>query len=119
MDFIPGCNNPTVICATLVLNPCFWCPLCFFLPYLRLNWPFKASAHCLDGLALLCIITSRSLSSSLTYNTLPPISYDNSWFLFPMVITEHFSRLNSIFQSCHHLNILLRSSRSIFSSSLS
>src|SRR6218665_3931469 len=35
-----------------------------------------ASAHCLDGFALLCIITPKSLSSSLTFNTLPPITYD-------------------------------------------
>src|SRR6218665_1326833 len=77
-----------------------------------------ASEHCLDGFALLCIITPKSLSSSLTFNTLhvPPISCDNSWFLFPMCITEHFSRLNSICQSCDHLNILLRSSRSISAS---
>src|SRR6218665_4080320 len=61
---------------------------------------FDASAHCLDGFALLCIITPKSLSSSLTFNTLPPISYDNSWFPFPICITEHFSRLNSICQSC-------------------
>src|SRR6218665_1249678 len=33
-----------------------------------------------------------------------------------MCITEHFSRLNSIFQSCDHLDILLRSSRSISAS---
>src|SRR6218665_3457435 len=77
---------------------------------------FDASAHCLDGFALLCIITSKYLSSSLTFNTLPPITYDNSWFPFPMCITEHFSRLNSICQSCDHLNILLRSSRSISAS---
>src|SRR6218665_2436578 len=64
---------------------------------------FDASAHCLDGFALLCMIT---LSSSLTFNTLPPITYDNSLFPFPMCITEHFSRLNSICQSCDHLNIL-------------
>src|SRR6218665_265160 len=70
----------------------------------------------LDGLALLCIITRKSLTSSLTFNTLPPISHDNSWFLFPMCITEHLSRLNSICQSCDHLNILLRSSRSISAS---
>src|SRR6218665_1204649 len=43
---------------------------------------FDASAHCLDGFALLCIITPKSLSSSLTFNTLPPITYDNSWFPF-------------------------------------
>src|SRR6218665_3023859 len=67
---------------------------------------FDASAHCLDGFALLCIITPKSLSSSLTFYTLPPITYDNSWFPFPMCITEHFSRLNSICQSCDHLNIL-------------
>src|SRR6218665_2060658 len=76
---------------------------------------FDASAHCLDGFALLCIYTPKSLSSSLTFNTFPPISYDNSWFLFPMCITcitEHFSKLNSICQSCDHLNILLRASRS-------
>src|SRR6218665_3904290 len=48
---------------------------------------FDASAHCLDGFALLCIITPMSLSSSLTFNTLPPISYDNSWFLF-MGVTQ-------------------------------
>src|SRR6218665_292595 len=51
---------------------------------------FDVSAHCLDGFALMCIITPKSLSSSLTFNTLPPISYDNSWFLFPMCIAEHF-----------------------------
>src|SRR6218665_3149405 len=77
---------------------------------------FDASAHCHDGFALLCIITPKSLSSSLTFNTLPPISYDSSWFPFPICITEHFSRLNSICQSCDHLNILLRSSRSISAS---
>src|SRR6218665_3779567 len=65
------------------------------------------SAHCLDGFALLCIITPKYLSSSLTINTLPPITYDNSWFPFPRCITEHFSRLNSIYQSCDHLNILI------------
>src|SRR6218665_3892522 len=74
---------------------------------------FDASAHCLDGFALLCIITPKSLSSSLTFNTLPPITYDNSWFPFPMCITERFSGLNRICQSCDHLNIILRSSRSI------
>src|SRR6218665_3761203 len=75
-----------------------------------------ASAHCLDGFALLCMITPKSLSSSLTFNTLPPITYYNSWFPFRMCITEHFSRLNSICQSCAHLNILLTSSRSISAS---
>src|SRR6218665_1241138 len=77
---------------------------------------FDVSVHCLDGFALLCIITPKSLSSSLTFNTLLPISYDNYWFLFPMCITEPFFRLNSICQSCDHLNILLRSSRSISAS---
>src|SRR6218665_867531 len=77
---------------------------------------FDASAHCLDVSAFLCIITHKSLSSSRTFNTLPPISYDNSWFLFPMCITEQFSRLNSICQSCDHLNILLRSFHSISAS---
>src|SRR6218665_3764638 len=72
-----------------------------------------ASVHCLGGFALLCIITPTSISSLLTFNTLPPITYDNSWFPFLMCKTEHFSRLNSICQSCDHLNILLRSSRSI------
>src|SRR6218665_2506480 len=38
---------------------------------------FDASAHCLDGFALLCMITPKSLSSSLTFNTLPPITYGN------------------------------------------
>src|SRR5688572_22894296 len=80
---------------------------------------FDASAHCLEGLALLCTITPKSLSSSLTFNILPPISYENSLFLFPICITEHFSKLNSICQSCDHLNILLRSSRSISASSSS
>ena len=65
-----------------------------------------ASAHFLYSFALLCLITPKSLSSSLT---LPPISHDNSWFRFPMCITEHFFRLKSIYQSCDHLNILLRS----------
>src|SRR6218665_2075519 len=74
---------------------------------------FDASAHFLDGFALLCVITPKYLSSSLTVKTLPPITYDNSWFPIPMCITEHFSRLNSIFQSCGHLNILIRSSYSI------
>src|SRR6218665_1552177 len=74
---------------------------------------FDASAHCLDGFALLCMITPKSLSSSLTLNTSPPITYDNSLCPLPMCITEHFSRLNYICQSCDHLNILLRSSRSI------
>src|SRR6218665_427405 len=77
---------------------------------------FDASAHCLDGFKLLRIITPKSLSSSLTFNTLSPISYDDSRFLFPMCITEHFSRLSNICQSCDHLNILLRSSRSISAS---
>src|SRR6218665_2206683 len=77
---------------------------------------FDASAHCLDGFELLCIITPKSLSSLLTFNTLPPISYDNSWFLFPICVTEHFSRSNSICQSCDHLNHLLRSSRSVSAS---
>src|SRR6218665_2513057 len=77
---------------------------------------FDASAHCLDGFAHLCMITPKSLSFSLTFNTLPPMSHENSWFLFPMCMTEHFSRLNSICQSCDHLNILLRSSRSISAS---
>src|SRR6218665_889239 len=77
---------------------------------------FDASAHCLDGVALLSIITPKPLSFSLTFNTVAPISYENSWFLFPMCITEQFSRLNSICQSCDLLNILLRSSRSISAS---
>src|SRR6218665_3109116 len=52
----------------------------------------------------------KSPSSLLTFNTLPPISYDNCWFLFPMMcITEHFSRLKSICSFCDHVNILLRS----------
>src|SRR5688572_29543690 len=42
---------------------------------------FDASAHCLAGFALLCTITPKSLSSSLTFNTIPPISYENSLFL--------------------------------------
>src|SRR5688572_25240803 len=75
-----------------------------------------ASAHCLEGFALLCIITPKSLSSSLTFNTIPPISYENSLFLFLICITEHFSTLKRICQSCDHLNILLRSSRSISAS---
>src|SRR6218665_3663472 len=57
---------------------------------------FDASAHCFDGLALLCIITPKSLSFSPTLNTLPPILSDNSRFLLPMSITEYFSRLNGI-----------------------
>src|SRR6218665_1407299 len=69
------------------------------IPKVELDF-FDASAHCLDSFALLCIITPKSLSSLLTFNTLPPITYDNSWFPFPMCVTEHFSRLNSICQSC-------------------
>ena len=82
---------------------------------------FDASAHfCLNGCAPLCVITPKSLSSSLNFITLPPISYVNSWILFHMcIITEQVSRLNSICQSCDHLNILLRSSHSISASSSS
>src|SRR6218665_781304 len=48
-----------------------------------------ASAHCLDGFALLCIITPKSLSSSpnATVQHLTSHFIDNSWFLFPMCIT--------------------------------
>src|SRR6218665_2791411 len=82
------------------------------IPKVKLAF-FDASAHFLDGFALLCIITPKYLSSSLTFNTLPPITYDNSWFNIPMCITEHFSRLNSIFLNCDHLKILIGSSHSI------
>src|SRR6218665_1906077 len=40
-----------------------------------------ASAHCLDGFALLCIITPKSLSSSRTFNILPPLG-----FAFPPIL---------------------------------
>src|SRR6218665_969095 len=75
--------------------------VCLVIPIVGLAF-FDASSHCLDGFALSCTITPKSISSSLTFETLPPISYDNSWFLFSMCTTEHFSRLNSICQACDH-----------------
>src|SRR6218665_3785055 len=106
-DSIPGCSysncgltsdlyNLNIVSLSLVTI------VLLIMPKVELAF-FDSSAHCLDGFALLCIITPKSLSSSLTFNTLPPISYDNSWFPFPICITEHFSRLNSICQSCDHL----------------
>src|SRR6218665_3417917 len=108
-DLTSDLYNLSIVSLSLVTT------VLLIMPKVELAF-LDASAHCLDGFALLCIITPKSLSSSLTFNTLPPISYDNSWFLFPMCITEHFSRLNSICQSCDHLNILLRSSRNISAS---
>jgi len=39
-------------------------------------WCF--STFCLDGIALLCLITLKSISYTLTFNTLPTISYAGS-----------------------------------------
>src|SRR6218665_258569 len=118
-DSIPGCSIPTGLTSDLynlsIVSLSLVTIVLLIMPKVELAF-FDASAHCLDVFALLCIITPKSLSSSLTFNTLPPISYDKSWFPFPICITEHFSRLNSICQSCDHLNILLRSSRSISAS---
>src|SRR6218665_3703811 len=120
MDSIPGCSIPTVAFTNdlynlSIVSLSLVTIVLLIIPKVELAF-LDASAHCLDGFALLCMITPKSLSSSLTFNTLPPITYDNSLFPFPMCITEHFSRLNSICQSCDHLNILLRSSRSISTS---
>src|SRR6218665_249025 len=56
---------------------------------------FDASAHCLDGLALLCMITPspRSLHPSATLKFTPPMSYLNFLLPFPKCITEHLSTI--------------------------
>src|SRR6218665_653532 len=57
----------------------------------------------LDGLALLCMITPRSIPSSEALNVTPPMSYLNFLLPFPMcLITELLSTLKSIFQSMAH-----------------
>jgi len=45
---------------------------------------FATSAHCLDGFALLCMITPRSISSSEALKVTLPKSYLNFLLLFPM-----------------------------------
>src|SRR6218665_3029758 len=71
---------------------------------------FAASTHCLDGFALQCIMTHRSLSSSEALKVTPPMLYWNFLLPFPKCITEHLSTLNSICQSLAHSYNLLRSS---------
>src|SRR6218665_2451511 len=71
---------------TSVLYPCFWC-------LVKLAF-LDASVHCPEGFVLLCILTPKTLYSSLTLSTLLPptlISYENVLLLMPTCITEHFS----------------------------
>src|SRR6218665_1532902 len=58
-----------------------------------------ASVHCLDGLALSCITTPKSFSSSVCLILLLSISYSNLQFLLPTCMTAHLSMLNGMFQS--------------------
>src|SRR6218665_2537727 len=62
-----------------------------------------ASVHCLYGLALSCIITLKSFSSSVYLILLLSISYSNLQFLLPTCMTAHLSMLNGMFQSFDHL----------------
>src|SRR6218665_2962024 len=78
-----------------------------------------ASVHCLDGLALSCIITPKSFSSSIWLILLLSISYSNLQFLLPTCMTAHLSMLNGMFQSFDHLCSLSKSPlRAMASSSL-
>src|SRR6218665_1672413 len=56
--------EPNCGIASSVLYPCLW--LLFVIPKVELAL-FGASAHCLEGFELLCIISPKS--SSLTFNT--------------------------------------------------
>src|SRR6218665_1731766 len=78
---------------------------------------FAASTHCLDGFALQCMMTPRSLSSSEALKVTPPMLYWNFLLPFPMCITEHLSTLNSICQSLAYSYNLLRSSLIVNASS--
>src|SRR6218665_2855356 len=78
-----------------------------------------ASVHCLDGLALSCIITPKSFSSSVCLILLLSISNSNLQFLLPTCMTAHLSMLNGMFQSFDHLCSLSKSPlRALASSSL-
>src|SRR6218665_1505533 len=86
-------------------------------PYLDSNCGLTSDLYNLSIVSLyLCtpVHNHSQVSFFLTHfqHLTSHISYDNSWFPFPICITEHFSRLNCSCQSCAHLNILLRSSRS-------
>src|SRR6218665_3892767 len=63
---------------------------------------FAASTHCLEDLALQCMMTPRSISSSEALKVTPRMLYWNFLLPFPMCITEHLSTLNSISQSLVH-----------------
>src|ERR1043165_9077612 len=52
---------------------------------------FDASAHCLEGFSLLCIITPKSLSSSLTFNSIPPFHMKTHCFSSPYASLSTFS----------------------------
>lgn len=54
---------------------------------------------------------NQFLSFSVNFNP----SHESSLFIFPICITENFSKLRGLCQSCDHLNILIRSSRSFSS----
>jgi len=59
-----------------------------------------ASVHCLDGIALSCIITPKSFSSSVCLILLLSISHSNLQFLLPTCMTAHLSMLNSMVVPC-------------------
>src|SRR6218665_1882932 len=95
-------NLSTTSCSLLTIVLLFIPSILFAL--------FAASTHCLDGFALLYIITPRSLSSSEALKATPPMSYLNFLLPLPMCSTEHLSTLKSICQSLAHSYNLLRSS---------
>src|SRR6218665_548429 len=75
--------------------------------------------HCLDGLALSCIITPKSFSSSVCLILRLSISYSNLQFFLPTCMTVHLSMLNGMFQSFDHLCSFAKSPlRALASSSL-
>lgn len=97
MDSILICNLPTVaypmISTTSVWHP-YLCIVLLIIPNVELTF-LDTSAHCLEGRT--CVITLMSLSSSLTFKTLPSsILSENYLCLFPYAplssfhIKEHF-----------------------------
>src|SRR6218665_2427322 len=68
--------NPSIVSLSLVTS------VLLIIPKVVLAF-FDASAHCLDGFALLCIITPKSLSSSLTFNSYLPFHTKTLGFSSP------------------------------------
>src|SRR6218665_3765745 len=89
---VSNCALTSDLHRTSVLYPCFWCLVLLVIPKVELAF-LDASAHCPEGFVLLCILTPKTLYSSLTLSTLLPpttISYENVLLLLSICITEHF-----------------------------